>query len=498
MKKRQMLTFVWATILLFLTILTLDIPFAGTIEWQSEIQLTTNSTNDRSPSIMQADDGTIWVVWSSDRWGFGNDELYYKTSSNYGLTWSSESRLTNVAGHDEGPSIMQAINGTIWVVWFSDRTGNADLFYKTHNGSSWSSDTQLTEELHQDMGPSILQSSDGLIWVVWYSARTGNSELFYKTYDGFAWSAETQLTDHPNDDKYPSTAQASDGAIWVVWASPRTGNYELFFKTFNGLTWSGDSPLTDDLCSDFAPSIVRSRDGAIWVVWQSGRPSDAQDELYYKIYNGSAWTPDAQLMSNLANDMAPSIAQIQDERIWVVWTADRDGDDFDLYYKSSDEIINYDVAITSVTPSSVKVNQGEIVSITVVAENQGDIDESFTVDCYANETLIGSSMVALASETSTELIFVWNTTEVGKARYVIKAEASVVPYEIDTFDNVRSHSAVVVTTLGDVNGDLFVNVDDLIALSQSYGSISAGDPADLNKDGMVNVADLFLLGKNYS
>jgi len=498
MKKRQMLTLFLVATFLSLTVLTLDVPFARTIEWQPETQLTANSTQDMSPSVMQAGDGTIWVVWASNRMGFGNDELYYKTSSNYGLTWSSENRLTEAAGYDQGPSIMQASNGTIWVVWASYRTGNYELFYKTFNGSLWSSDTQFTEETHQDMGPSIIQSSDGLIWVVWHSDRTGNSELFYKTYDGSSWSSETRLTDHPSADVYPSIAQASNGTIWVVWASYRTGNYDLFHKTYDGVAWSSDRPLTNDLNSDSVPSIVRARDSAIWVVWQSGRPSDAQDELYYKIYNGSAWTPDTQLTSNQANDIAPSIAQMEDKRIWVVWQADRDGDDFDLYYKKSSEIANYDVAITNIMPSPVKVSQGEMVSVSVVAENQGDVDETFTVDCYANETLIGSSMITLVYETSTELIFEWNTTEVDKARYVIKATASVVPYEIDTFDNVRSHSAVVVTTLGDINGDLIVNADDLIALSQSYGSMSTGDPADLNKDGIVNVTDLFLLSKNYT
>jgi len=495
------LTFVLASTLLSLIVLTLDIPFAGTIGWQPETQLTTNSTQDMSPSIMQADNGTIWVVWASNRMGFGNDELYYKTSSDYGFSWSTENRLTVAAGYDQGPSIMQTSNGTIWVVWASTRTGNYELFYKTFNGSSWSSDVQLTEEPHQDMGPSIVQSSDGLIWVVWHSDRTGNSELFYRTYNGSSWSSETQLTSHPSADSYPSIAQASNGTIWVVWSSYRMGNYELFYKTFNGTSWSGDNRLTNDPNSDEVPSVIRARDSTIWVVWQSGRPKDAQDELYYKIYNGSAWTSDTQLTSNSANDLAPSIAQIGDKRIWVVWQADRD-DDFELYYKSSDEIINYDVAITNVTPSPVKVNLGEIVSISVVTENQGDIEETFTVDCYANETLIGSSPIFLASETSTELTFSWNTTGVVKGRYVIEAEASVVPHEIDTFDNVLSHSAVLVTILGDVNGDFTVNVDDLIALSESYGSASLGGQnwnpdADLNRDSIIDVADLFLLSKNY-
>jgi len=504
MKKRQMLTYICATTFLSLILLALDVPFAATIEWQPEMQLTTNSTNDRSPSIMQADDGKIWVVWVSDRWGFGNDELYYKTSSDYGLSWSSDSRLTNAAGYDQGPFVMQASNGTIWVIWASTRTGNYELFYKTFNGSSWSYDVQLTVESHQDMRPSAMQSSDGRIWVVWHSDRTGNSELFYKTYDGSAWSPETQLTNQTSADMYPSILQASNGTIWVVWASYRTGDSELFYKLFDGVAWSGDRPLTNDPNSDEVPSIVRARDAAIWVVWQSGRPSDAQDELYYKVYNGSVWTSDTQLTSNRAYDIAPAIAQIEDKRIWVVWQADRDGDDFDLYYKKSNEIVNYDVAITNVAPSSVKVNQGEIVSVSVVAENQGDVYETFTVDCHANETVIGSSTITLANGTSTELIFVWNTTEVAKSRYVIRAEASLVPYEIDTFDNMRIHSVVVVTTMGDVNGDLAVNVDDLIALNQSYGSTSTSsgfnwDPnADLNKDSKVDVADLFLLSKNYA
>ena len=335
------MTFVWATTLLSLTILTLDIPLARTIEWQPETQLTTNPAHDMSPSIMQASNGAIWVVWSSNRMGFGNDELYYKTSSNYGSTWSGESRLTEAAGYDEGPSIMQASNGTIWVVWPSTRTGNYELFYKTFNGSSWSSDLQFTEELHQDMRPSIMQSSDGLIWVVWHSDRTGNLELFYKTYGGSAWSPETRLTDHPSADKCPSIAQASNGTIWVVWGSYRTGNFELFYKTFNGVAWSDDNQLTNDPNSDEVPSVARARNGAIWVVWQSGRPANDQDELYYKIYNGSAWTSDAQLTSDPANDLAPSIAQMKDKRIWVVWQ--RNDLSSDMYYKTSSEIIAHDI-----------------------------------------------------------------------------------------------------------------------------------------------------------
>ena len=94
MKNACALNFVLTATLLSMTVLMVNIPFAKAIEWSPETRLTTYPKQDMSPSVMQARDGTIWVVWVSNRLGFGNDELYYKTSSNYGTDWSPDTRLT--------------------------------------------------------------------------------------------------------------------------------------------------------------------------------------------------------------------------------------------------------------------------------------------------------------------------------------------------------------------------------------------------------------------
>jgi len=350
-----------------------------------------------------------------------------------------------------------------------------------------------------------MQSTDGLIWVVWFSNRTGNYELFYKKYNGSAWSTETPLTNDPSPDKYPSIMQANDGTIWVVWSSYRTQNqnYELFYKTFNGTTWTSDNPLTSDPAFDMAPSIAKARDRTIWVVWQSDRPSEKQEDLYYKIYNGSAWSVDQQLTSDLADDIASSIAQIDDRKIWVVWTADRD-DDFDIYCKTSSEIIVHDVAITSVSPYATTVNQGDIVSVSVIAENQGDNDETFNVNCYANTTSIGRfTSITLLNGTSTTLTFEWNTSVIACGRYSISATASVVSGEnpINTVDNTFRDGLVQVKLKGDVNGDGSVDASDLFDLSRAFGS-NSNEPnwnpnCDFNRDGKIDPLDLFDLSKNY-
>lgn len=136
-----------------------------------------------------------------------------------------------------------------------------------------------------------------------------------------------------------------------------------------------------------------------------------------------------------------------------------------------------------------------------MVQNQGDRNENFDVNCYANNAIVGSKTITLANGASTTLAFSWNTTGIDYGNYTIRAEASVVPGEIDTADNVYTDGKVTVTFPGDVNGDFTVNIDDLIRLNQAFGS-TPGSPnwdqyADINKDNIVNALDVLLLGKKY-
>jgi hypothetical protein len=104
-----------------------------------------------------------------------------------------------------------------------------------------------------------------------------------------------------------------------------------------------------------------------------------------------------------------------------------------------------DVAVSNVTASPREVYQGEDVNITVIAENQGATNETFDIIVYRNDTAIGNQTVSnLAPGNQTTLTFIWDTTGVPRGDYVIKAEASVVPYERDTDDNTKIDDTVKV------------------------------------------------------
>ena len=167
-----------------------------------------------------------------------------------------------------------------------------------------------------------------------------------------------------------------------------------------------------------------------------------------------------------------------------------------------------DVAIISVTLSTTEVYAGEMVNVTVVAENQGTVRENFNVTAsYENTTLgilgtIGTQEVTmLAPGRNVTLTFNWNTTDVQScANYTIKAEASVVPGESDIADNIYTDGTVKVKLLGDINEDGVIDVEDLVIVAVAWGSYPGHERwnprTDLNRDYFVDVEDLAIVGRN--
>jgi len=98
--------------------------------------------------------------------------------------------------------------------------------------------------------------------------------------------------------------------------------------------------------------------------------------------------------------------------------------------------IVHDIAIISVMPSANEVFPCQRVNISVVVRNEGDVSETFDVGCYYDSVLIGTLAVEnLSPRTERALTFSWCTCCVPHGNYIISAEASVVPGEIDVDDN---------------------------------------------------------------
>lgn len=426
---------------LFLIMFASIIPLGHSVEWSPEMRLTWTTDIDTFPSITQAGDGRKWVVWCSYR--TGNAEIFYKVYNGSSVhPWSPETQLTNDTNSDLTPSVTQALDGSIWVVWASERTGNSEIYYKTYNGTAWSNDEPLITDPGEDQTPFIMQATNGTIWLVWASKPLGelDFDIYYATSsdNGETWSPQILPGTYPGIvDFDPAITEAADGSIWLVWE--RSG--DIFCAVYSETSWSPEEQLTTDPNSDTRPSIAQALDGTIWVVWDSDRNLHDED-IYYKTYDGT-WSEDTALIVNTYIDFAPSILQAADGAIWVIWSSTRQ-DNMDIYYITNSIPDENDVAIFSVIPSPKIVSQGEIVFIEVVSQNKGTQPQTFQVSCYADTIPLGSKTVSLDPGQLNATSFEWNTTTVQPVTYVVTAEASTVAGETYTADNTYVDGTVAV------------------------------------------------------
>jgi hypothetical protein len=173
------------------------------------------------------------------------------------------------------------------------------------------------------------------------------------------------------------------------------------------------------------------------------------------------------------------------------------------YIDGNVKVYTRDIAITNVVTSRNWVYQGWPIKINVTAKNLGDPSESFDVSVYYDTELIGTEHVTdLPPNAEITLTFTWNTSLVQPCHnYTIKGEATPLPYEQDTTNNVYQDGNVKVRITGDINGDGIVDMNDIRIVAAAFLS-SPGDPdwnpdADMDQSGFIDVKDLRLACANY-
>jgi len=497
--KKLVRTTIALVLTLLLTILNVLTPFIYAAEWSPDTRLTWDKSLDWAPSIAQAKDGRIWIVWHSFEIGTDLDILYkvYNRSSTF--PWSLTKKLTTDLGNDMTPSIIATADGKIWVVWSSNRDGNFEIYHKVYDGSSWSPDTRLTANAGVDEFPSIMQDKDGDIWVVWSSNRDGNFEIYHKIYNHTRkeWHPEGLLISNPAMDWDPSIMQAHDGKIWIAW----TRENDLFYKVLlkNKTQVIPDSRLTYNETSPH-PSIMQAQDGKIWIALESYRLGMDLD-IYCKIFNGT-WS-EKRITYNDADDIMPAIMQTADGTIWIAWTSTRLGN-FDIYYKTDSPPQHlHDMAIVSVThnPNVTQARPGLNISIEVVPQNQGLEPEDFVVKCYTNSTLIGSLDVHLYAGQLMPINFVWRTSGIATGVYTITAQVSIVQGETDTADNTFINGVVLIIIPGDADFSGLVDMEDFYIWRENFGKRSSQIPPgvypDFDNNGLVEMPDFYIWRKNF-
>ena len=304
----------------------------GGISWGIDTRLTYNDSLADRP-VIALSGSNLHVVWTSCR--DGNNEIYYKHSTDGGTIWGADVRLTNYLGNSSFADI-SVLDSVIHVVWYDNRDGTASIYYKrsTDGGVSWGSEVAIKSGSGGANSASIAISGSD-VYVTWADYRDGNLEIYYKhsTNAGDIWGSATRLTYNPANSQLPRMV-ISASIVHVAWYDARDGNYEIYYKrsTDGGLTWGVDTRLTN--ASGNSKTITMLVSGSlVHIAWQDDR--NGNYEIFYmcSMDGGLSWSSDTLLVNNnVTMSERPSIA-LSGDAVHLIWQDKRDGPNGEIYYK---------------------------------------------------------------------------------------------------------------------------------------------------------------------
>jgi len=303
----------------------------GGSNWGADTRLTNDIANSSYPTISVMG-SNVYIVWVDFRDITG--KIYYKRSSDGGMSWSADTRLSNDSSIAVASSPSMAISGsTIHVVW-EDSRQNSEIYYKrsSDGGLTWGEDTRLSNDSSSSVMPSI-SVSGSIVHVVWYG---GSEEVYYKRSSdgGLTWGVDSRLVYNVPYQRAQTSISVSGSVVIAIWADHRNGypNSEIYYKksTDGGLNWGGDIRLTNNLAKSVYPSASISG-SIVHVIWADS--SDGNWEIYYKrsTDGGTTWGTDTRLTNNPAISYLPSFS-VSGSVVHVVWYDMRDGNG-EIYYK---------------------------------------------------------------------------------------------------------------------------------------------------------------------
>jgi Neuraminidase (sialidase) len=306
----------------FALIISLIIPASAFAQWLPDIRISNNPSSSYpcfgNARGVAAETNNIHVTWFDQR--DGNREIYYRRSTDAGISWGSETRLTNDPGISETPCIT-VTGSTVHIIWKDSRDGNEEIYYKrsTDAGVTWQADTRLTNSSGFSYAPSLASSGKD-VYITWYDVGPANNvDIYFKrsTNMGSSWEPDMRLTTHVAP-QYASSVSAADTMVHVIWHDTRGGN-QIYYRgsTDRGVTWGNEMLISPGTSTALEPSLS-SWGQTVHASWKDER--DGNMEIYYSrsTNGGINWGSPVRVTNSTAQSWYPAILA-SGQKIHLVW-----------------------------------------------------------------------------------------------------------------------------------------------------------------------------------
>ena len=206
------------------------------------------------------------------------------------------------------PSLAIAPDGTPYVAWEDDSSGNSEIYIRAWNGSSWvevgagsATDGGISNSIAGSFGASLAIAPDGMPYVAWSDDSSGNGEIYLRRWNGSSWeevgagsASGGGISNNAGHSSPPSLAIAPDGIPYVTWHDFSNVETEIYIRAWNGSSWAevgagsaSGGGISNNDGNSWDPSLAIAPDGTPYVGWYDF--SNEDDEIYVRAWNGSSW-----------------------------------------------------------------------------------------------------------------------------------------------------------------------------------------------------------------
>lgn len=307
--------------------------------------LTPGTADHACPDIAIGSDDRLTVVWQDNR--RGTWDIYARTSTD-GVTWSTETRVTDNDDNQTRPAIAaDPQSSAVWVAWQDDGAGHHDIYAaRSTDGFTTKTISQITAHASHQIDPKIAVTASGTATLVWTDQRNGSDDVYAAASDVGPWMNVAAVAGPGNQSAPALAAEAAGSRLHLAWVDDTSGSQDIHYAASDGLP---GSPLVgvnvvDDLsgADQIAPVIATvGSTGAglkIFIAWQDYRNyTDGRDtDLYFIEFRAG---PAANILVGDARSNAdqtePALGIDLYGHPYLVWTDHRNVESYIFYAAST-------------------------------------------------------------------------------------------------------------------------------------------------------------------
>lgn len=328
-------------------------------------QVTTNHGYDYEPTVFKDNSNHLWVIWCN---GTGSDgEIWASTSEKPYNSWGTPFKITDDPFDDWDPTGLIDSNGVLWIFWHSNRFNSYDIWYKnsSDNGLSWSQAYQLTNNSSNENRANAFVDDTNTIWVFYTTTTRGSTDIAFQKSEnqGISWQPEEII---PISD-ISTHEQINDAFI------SQNGDFILFVQQLQS-SWGSFVWISDDSGNNWEKYQITPFENNGWgTIFTTNH-----DETLYVIYERDLvfylrstdrqnvdWSDEEILTSTAYGNQHPNCFVDSNDTIYVVWSSNQVGDQ-EIYLKLI-EADDPDSPFTGIFPLELLSGLGSILLVGIIA-----------------------------------------------------------------------------------------------------------------------------------